>query len=340
MSLQQAMIRQAEACEALGSPFNARLLRLAAARLAPGTAVADRLLSWPGDLGPSGQSVPLRFAGVLHGLVLSARAPALVAAYPPNKVDDDTLWHAVEGALSDHADHAMVWLNSPPQTNEVARSAALIAAGHWLAARYDLPMILSEVGASAGLNLMWPRYGLDLPEGRFGPKDAVLTLRPDWSGDTPPPSPPRVLSGRGVDLNPLDIRDPQQALRLRAYVWPDQSARLTRLTQAIAAADAPVDRADALDWLPGRLDDQPEGTLHVVYHTVAWQYLPDDAQARGNAMFEAAGARATPTRPLARFQMEADGGRGAALCLTTWPGGETRPMGRADFHGRWLDWKN
>ena len=37
--------------------------------------------------------------------------------------------------------------------------------------------------------------------------------------------------------------------------------------------------------------------------------------------------------------MEADGlSPGAALTLTLWPGGETIPLGRADFHGRWVDW--
>jgi hypothetical protein len=37
--------------------------------------------------------------------------------------------------------------------------------------------------------------------------------------------------------------------------------------------------------------------------------------------------------------MEADGGRGAALRLTTWPGGRTEALGRVDFHGRWLRWR-
>ena len=37
--------------------------------------------------------------------------------------------------------------------------------------------------------------------------------------------------------------------------------------------------------------------------------------------------------------MEADGGDpGAAITLTLWPGGETQPLGRADFHGAWVRW--
>ena len=53
-----------------------------------------------------------------------------------------------------------------------------------------------------------------------------------------------------------------------------------------------------------------------------------------------AGRTATPSAPVAHLRMEADGGEGAALDLTLWDG--TRrdwSLGRADFHGRWIDWQ-
>jgi hypothetical protein len=51
---------------------------------------------------------------------------------------------------------------------------------------------------------------------------------------------------------------------------------------------------------------------------------------------ETAGA----TAPIARLSMEVDDSTpGAALTLTLWPGGEIIPLGRADFHGRWIDWQ-
>lgn len=38
--------------------------------------------------------------------------------------------------------------------------------------------------------------------------------------------------------------------------------------------------------------------------------------------------------------MKAGGaGDGPALTLTIWPGGTTLPLGRVDFHGRWIDWR-
>ena len=82
------------------------------------------------------------------------------------------------------------------------------------------------------------------------------------------------------------------------------------------------------------------GALHLVCHTVAWQYFPPAVQARCASALARAGAAASAAAPLAHFGMEADGAApGAALRLTLWPGGETLDLGRADFHGRWVDWR-
>ncbi len=341
MNLQSVLRHQAQACADLGSPFTARLLRLVAERLQPGTAIADRLLTWPGDIGPSAQSVPLRLAGSLHGLVLSGTAPNLAAAYPPHGVDDDTLWAAIVQSLQDHETTLQTWLNSPPQTNEVRRSACLIAIGHWLGDRHGLPLILTEIGASAGLNLMWDHYALSLPDQLRGPTDAALTLTPDWQGDLPPNATVDIAERRGVDLNPLNPHAPEDALRLQAYIWPDQMDRMARTRAAIGVAQVPVDAADAIAWLPQRLETPRPGHLHLIYSTIAWQYLPDAARAKGDTLIAAAGARATADAPLARFAMEADGqSPGAGMTVQLWPGGAVHDMGRIDYHGRWIDWRN
>lgn len=299
--------------------------------------MTDRLFGWPGDLGPKADSVPLRLCGAFHALRLSRRG-GLEPVYPPHRVDDDTLWGALDGALRGEAEFIDAWLDSPPQTNEVRRSGPLIAVGHWLAARFDLPIVTSEIGASGGLNLRWDRYALEAAGQRFGAPDPALVLRPDWTGPLPPKTQPMVTERRGVDLNPLDPSDPADALRLTAYLWPDQPERLALTQAAIAAAGDRVECADAVDWLETREMRRP-GHLHLIYSTVAWQYLPVLAQARGTALIEAAGAQASKDAPLAWFGMENDGGsNGAALTLRLWPGDVSLKMGRADFHGRWINW--
>lgn len=333
-----AFEEQARSNEALGSPFTARVLRLLPGLLDPATSLGARLRDWPGEIGPSGASVPLRLLGGLHALVLGGDALAL--AYPPHEPHETALRDALARALADREAHLLAWLDGPPQTNEVRRSAGLIAAAHRLAARHGLPLALSEVGASAGLNLHFDRYALETPAFRRGPAEPALTLRPDWDGPPPPEAPFAVAERAGCDIAPLDPASPDDRLRLLAYLWPDQPHRRALTEAAIAVATGPrVERADAVAWLDARLAETRPGRLHLVFHTVAWQYLPPDAQAEGEARLAAAGAAATPDAPLARLGMEADGGRGAALRLTTWPGGRTEALGRVDFHGRWVSWR-
>ncbi len=277
--------------------------------------------------------MPLRLCGALHALRLADRA-GLAAVYPPHEPDDAALWAGVAAALRDEAAFVDRFIDSPPQTNEVRRSAALIAAGHWLTARHGLPIRASDLGASAGLNLSWHRFGLDTPSGRLGAADPVLVLRPAWTGAVPDGPRPRVVEARGVDLSP--VTDPD---RLRAYLWPDQPERMRLTEAALAAGPRPVDEGDAVDWLTRRLPHRP-GTTHLVYSTMAWQYLPAERQALGTRRIGAAGATATRDNPLAWLAMENDGsGPGAALTLRLWPGGHLHALGRIDFHGRWLSWE-
>ncbi len=321
---------QARHCAALGSPFMARLMQLCADRLTPGTPVPDRVLFWPGDVSPRGHSVPLRLAGALHGLRLDGLA--LTDVYPPNDVPDDALWHAVETAMTDHADRIQVWLDQAPQTNEVRRSVALLPAASLLSSRFGKPLILSELGASAGLNLNFDRYAV----GPYGPPDSPVRLTADLTGPLPPAMPITVAGRRGVDLHPLD--PVAQRTRLLAFLWPDQPDRLALTLAALALTPPPVDQGDAAGWLAARLAQPFPGHLHLIYHTIAWQYFPPETQAACAQALADAGARATADAPLAHLSFEADDTpKGAALTLTTWPGGNTEALGRVDFHGRWLE---
>jgi hypothetical protein len=337
MTLTQAFLEQAPHCRALGSPFMDRLLHLLADRWPEDTKVATLLSEYTGDIGPKGHSLPLRLCGGLHALCLSGQDMALAQVYPPNAADDDALWAAVETALRGHDDFWPGWLALPPQTNEVRRAAAMIATSALLCSRYDLPLRVSELGASAGLNLMFDRFHMQIADQAFGPASEVQ-LAPDWSGLCPAPATATIEERRGVDLNPLDAHTEDAQLRLLAYLWPDQLDRIQRTRAAIALNDVQVDQSDAIDWLSGRLPHQP-GQVHLIYSTVAWQYFPADKQAEGTAMIEAAGQSATHDAPLAWMQMEADSEtRGAALTLRLWPGDLHLPLGRIDFHGRWVDW--
>ncbi|OAN69003.1 hypothetical protein A8B82_04865 [Sulfitobacter sp. EhC04] len=342
MKLKEAFEHQSDSCARMGSPFMGKLLSVLAENWPADSALGRKFAGFDGDIGPAGHSLPLRIAGGLHALVLNRAAPDLAALYPPNATSDTALRDGVLAALSNHETFLLDWTDSAPQTNEVRRSAALIAGAHVALQHFDLPIQLSELGASGGLNLMWDHFALEIEGTRFGAQTPVLTLAPDWTGALPPSARPRVASRAGVDLNPLRPGRGEDLLRLTAYLWPDQPERLVLTRAAASVATTPVVRGDAIDWLAKRLPSAPQGQLHLIQHTVAWQYFPKPVRDRGRAMIEAAGASATTNRPLAWLSMESDGDTsgkiGAALTLRLWPGDITLDLGRADFHGRWIKW--
>jgi hypothetical protein len=339
MTLQEAFLEQARSCIALGSPFMGRLMTLLARHWPDDTELARRFANLNGNIGPSGASLPLRVAGGLHALVLQEQDAQLASVYPPHAVDDDALLIAIVSATRRHDAFLCRWAENAPQTNEVRRSAVLIAAAHWLDARYHLPICISELGASAGLNLMFDKFVMQIGGDHWGPENATVRLAPDWRGPLPPHASPHIVVRRGVDLNPLHVGRPEDEQRLMSYIWADQADRMARTRFAMAQQNQPVEKGDAIDWLETRLAHPTSDQLHLIYHTIAWQYFPAERQARGRAIIEAAGAAAMERSPLAWFGMEPDDNpNGAALTARLWPGDVRVSLGRAGFHGQWVEW--
>jgi len=348
-AVRAAFRQQAGVCRSLESPFTAKICELIAERLTDQGAVGRRVLDWPGDPRANADALPLRLCGALHALARDGAARAVTAAWPPNKTpDDDAVWAAIRAGLEQAPEFILDWLNSPPQTNEVGRSAPLMAGLLVLAERFGLPFDLYELGSSAGLNLNLGRYGFDLDGVRAGKIASTVQLAPRWSGSSPPKGVVQIDERRGVDLNPLDPTDPQTQRRLTAYVWADQRERLARLEAALQIARAdppPLTAADGADWLERVLALAPKpGVCRVVMHTIALQYFPPQGQARVRAHLEAVGAAAAWNAPLAWLAFEAasapdsEGRRWAELSLTVWPGGETRRLARGHPHGFALEW--
>ncbi|PWB82371.1 MAG: DUF2332 domain-containing protein [Methylocystaceae bacterium] len=333
---------QATACRNLGSPFTALLCDVLARGLDDKSAFGQRILSWVGR--PKADALPLRAAGALHFLARSGAAPRLERVYPPHVANEAALASAIHAAIADHDALLTGFLDSPPQTNETARSAVILGGALIVANETRLPLQTFEIGASAGLNLHFDRYFYDLGGGRWGDPAADVRLSCAWSGAQPPLDAPLHIAGRaGCDLNPLDPRERSDRERLLAYVWPDQADRLSRMERALAHAashEERVERTDAADWLERSLSSPATpGCARVVLHTIVWQYLPSQTKARLSSLIEAAGRAATRAAPFAWLRMEADGDPGsAAVTLTLWPEGRERRLGRADFHGRRVRW--
>ena len=220
LDVRESFRKQAIPCEALGSPFTARLCNLMAERLDDGSAIGNRVLNWPGISSGTNDALALRVCGALHALVIDGRSAALAQFYPPNhhNISDDNLWQAIDEAFGEHADFILQRINSAPQTNEVRRASILLPGFSEIARITGLPLILSELGASAGLNLNWDRFHYEIGDQSWGDENSSVRLAPEWQGKPYRLRPVEVISRAGCDLFPLDVLDEAKQKRLLSYI--------------------------------------------------------------------------------------------------------------------------
>ena len=98
---------------------------------------------------------------------------------------------------------------------------------------------------------------------------------------------------------------------------------------------------NAADFVEAELArPQQPGTTRMLMHSIVWQYVPADQQARVTAAMEAAGKLATPDRPLAWVSLEANRVMHIhEMTVRFWPGGEEPVIvTRAHPHGAWIGW--
>ncbi|MBB2975020.1 hypothetical protein FHX49_000561 [Microbacterium endophyticum] len=180
------------------------------------------------------------------------------------------------------------------QTNEPLRCAALLPA----LALIEGPIALIELGASAGLCLYPDQYSyrfsrtgagvieLDPARGR-----SSVVLDCELSGE-PRVALPHVVWRAGIDLSPLDARNPEDREWLKMLVWPGEQGRAERIAAAldIAAADPPILVAgDAEAELPALIARAPEDATLVVTTPGVLIHIP---RARRDAVISAASAAA------------------------------------------------
>ena len=334
------------------APFTARVLARSRAWLATDSAAAAAFCAAAAD--PLAAATPLRWAGALHHLALRGLQP-WAGLWPPGHAsaepDDAGLDLAITSAWRQQRMHCDAALARAPQTNEVARSAALLPGLLWVAAANGLPLVLLEIGASAGLNLWCERYHHDHGAWRWaGDSDAELLLRSEWLGPAPELAPLAVQRRAACDAHPVDLRRPDEALRLASFIWPDQPERLERLlaaqrdtTRWMATDGVTVQAVPAARFVRDELSRLARGTTTVLMHSVVWQYIATDEQLAIEAAVQAAAAQAGPDTALAWLRLEPPApDRGAELSCRLWDGspgsGAEQRLALCHPHGARIEW--
>ncbi|GAB3956334.1 DUF2332 domain-containing protein [Micromonospora vulcania] len=223
-------------------------------RLSQAVAVDEELLALLDTLPPA-----KRQPNLLFGVVRWLGGPV----DDPRAFHDYALahWPAVQAQIRRRA----------TQTNEAGRCAVLLP----VLAALPQPLALLEVGASAGLCLYPDRYAYRYGDQRVGSGEPLIECAA--SGLVPPARVPQVVWRAGLDLNPLDVTNPDDVSWLDALIWPEHEHRRARLRAAasIAAADPPLlVRGDLVDDLPALAARAPADATLVVFHTSVLYQVP------------------------------------------------------------------
>ena len=339
-AIRGAFLIQHHYCTIMGAPITARVCKALSTALSRNSRTGVRALDWAGE--PTADALPLRLVGGLHALHRSAAPEPLARVFSGAETDENAVENILADTLVKHNDALYPWLDSPPQTNEPGRSAALMVGLLDVSRKFGQPLDLLEIGSSAGLNLLIDRYRYDLGGTIVGLDDAPVTIRPEWRGGAPLATDVRFAAVRGVDVQPIDVADPAAARRLSAYAWIDTPERIARLEQAVRmfVSDPPdLAKGDAADWVEACLaEPQAAGTTRVLVHSVVWQYLGEARQARIRAAMAAAAARADHDRPLAWVRMEPN--KQSAMqevWVQAWPGyAAPYRVAQTHAHGTWV----
>jgi hypothetical protein len=230
------------------------------------------------------------------------------------------------------------------QTNEVNRCAGLMplfrAASKGAG---DRPFFIVDFGASAGLNLFWDQYGYRYGDRlEAGDRNSPVQIECALRGlklPTLPVSFPPVAGRVGVDLNPLDVRVEDDALWLRALIWPEHEKRAELLRSAIALVrQRPLKMlsGDGVELLPDVMRTVPAGAVLCIVRV----FTPISQQSRG--VLTAVIADYAAQRDVMMITARPHGGDDSELCLTSFVGGRRHEhrLAHMQNHGDWIEWLN
>jgi len=323
-------------------------------RLARGIADDPELLTIAAHT-RSGQQAPLLLLAAVHSLLLGGADHALGAFYPSvtqrAAVPPGDPMPAFRAFCRDYRAPLLELVSTGlVQTNEPRRCTFLLPAFITVARLAGgRPLALIEVGASAGLNLLFDRYGYDYGAGRFaGALDAPIRFTCSLHGAMLPPITmglPQVTTRVGIDLHPIPLDDPQALRWLRALVWPEHPERATRLQQvfALAQREPPTLLAgDALTVLPQAVAAAPTDAALCVFHTATLAHFPPEARERFRVLIS------DLARQRDLFWLSSEGiglgerrQKGAYVTiLTMFQSGRQveRRLAYNHQHGTWLEW--
>ncbi len=169
------------------------------------------------------------------------------------------------------------------QMNEVARCTQLALGIAATTGSRAQPVGLVDLGTGAGFGLQLDRFRYLVGGRASGPRAAALCLSCQARGPREPPriSLPPIAERAGIDVAPVDLRDPAARSWLLACAPPEPSAldRLAAAAEVTRRHPAQVLAGDVVGLLPGLLGRLAPGRRVLVTDAYLAVFLPPERRA-------------------------------------------------------------
>jgi hypothetical protein len=315
------------------------------ARLAAAVAEDQELLALS-DTARDGQVRPNMFFAAVRRLLMDHADEPLARWHPDIGLDapeGDPVAQLRDFCARHRAELVHILRTRLVQTNEPLRSAILRPALQEVQRRADAPLALVDVGTSLGVNLCVDRVGCDYGDGVIrGDPESPLRLTCELRGRRRPPldAPLDLVWRRGIELDPIDPDDPDAVAWLRALIWPEETGRLARLTDAlelVRRVRPPVVKGNVANVLPQVGAAAPAAAhLCIVSTYVRMHQTPADRAAMDAHLVRLGAQRLLSWLTTAAIPDDAEG---VPLVLRDPLSGEEERLAIHHPHGRWLRWE-
>ncbi|RFB13506.1 DUF2332 domain-containing protein [Bacillus sp. HNG] len=283
--------------------------------------------------------------GAVHYLLLKGKDHHLKEFYPsivtnPRKVEESFL--PFKEFCVQFSDEIIRLLQEKlVQTNEVRRCSYLFPTFQFI---YDIvkkPLALIEIGTSAGVQLLWDHYSYSYGTNKvYGNKDSALHISAKIKGAKTPHLQdfiPPVAARIGIDLHPIDVRDDDNALWLKALIWPEHHERrelFEKAAECVRVNELRLIEGNGVELLRDLSGEIPKEYAICVFHTHVANQMPSDVRTKLLDQVQRIGAEREIFHLYNNIQ-DRD------LHLDYYLNGKEykHVVGETEGHGRWFSWR-
>lgn len=283
--------------------------------------------------------------GAVHFLLLKGKEHYLREFYPsivekPRNVEESFL--AFKDFCRQFSDEIIPLLQEKLlQTNEVRRCSYLFPTFQHIFDVVGKPLALIEIGTSAGLQLLWDQYSYSYGTNEvFGNKESTLHITAEVRGHKTPNLQdfiPPVATRIGIDLHPIDLRDGENALWLKALIWPEHHERqelFEKGTDYVKTNELRLIQGNGVELLHDVSKEFPREYAICVFHTHVANQMPSEAKTRLLEQISRIGAEREIFHLYNNIQDR-------YLHLDYYLDGKEykNVVGETEGHGRWFTWE-